>query len=60
MRREYTTITDAILRGALTLLFAAVVAYAAVWLLQQIVLPLIVIAIVAGIARLVIARREGW
>lgn len=54
--------TNAVTKAAVTLLIAAFSAYAAWWLLRQVIVPIIVVFALVGIYRLALggARRRGW
>jgi hypothetical protein len=54
--------TKTVVKAAVTLLIAAFVAYAAWWLLRQLIVPILVLFALVGIYRLAMggARRSGW
>jgi branched-subunit amino acid transport protein len=54
--------TNTLARAAMTLLVAAIVAYAAWWLLRQLIVPIIVGLALVGIYRIALGvfRRGGW
>ena len=49
-------------KAAVTLLMAAFVAYAAWWMLRQLVVPIVVLIVLVGICRMAFSgfRRRGW
>jgi hypothetical protein len=54
--------TNALTKAAMTLLVAAFVAYAAWWLLRQLIVPIVVAIVLVGIYRLALGgfRHRGW
>ena len=54
--------TNAVVKAAVTLLIAAFIAYAAWWLLRQLLVPIVVVVALVGIYRLAFGgvRRRGW
>jgi hypothetical protein len=54
--------TKTVTKAALTLLIAAFVAYAAWWLLRQLIVPIVAVLALVGIYRLAFSGvgRRGW
>ena len=54
--------TNTVMKAAMTLLVVALVAYAAWWLLRQLLVPIVIVLALVGIFRLASGgfRRRGW